>query len=118
MDRALDLNAAGSKLTPPFPPIVVNRAARPPGSRLRVVLLNAAGGKRFREIVTCLKRPALQDADVILLCEVNAGTKPSAGRDVAAEMAAMLGMSCAYVREFGVSESATEKSSATWATRS
>ena len=102
MDRALDLNAAGSKLTPPFPPIVVNRAARPSGSRLRVVLLNAAGGKRFREIVACLKRPALQGADVILLCEVNAGTKPSAGRDVAAEMAAMLEMSCAYIREFGV----------------
>jgi endonuclease/exonuclease/phosphatase family metal-dependent hydrolase len=102
MDRALDLNAAGSKLTPPFPPIVVNRAARRPGSRLRVVLLNAAGGKRFREIVACLKRPALQGADVILLCEVNAGTKPSAGRDVAAEMAAMLEMSCAYIREFGV----------------
>ena len=102
MDRALDLNAAGSKLTPSFPPIVVNRAARRPGSRLRVVLLNAAGGKRFREIVTCLKRPALQGADVILLCEVNAGTKPSAGRDAAAEMAAMLEMSCAYIREFGV----------------
>ena len=75
MDRALDLNAAGSKLTPPFPPIVVNRAARRPGSRLRVVLLNAAGGKRFREIVTCLKRPPLQGADVILLCEVNAGNE-------------------------------------------
>jgi endonuclease/exonuclease/phosphatase family metal-dependent hydrolase len=102
MDPALDLTAAGSKLTPPFPPIVVNRAARQPGSRLRVVLLNAAGGKRFREIVTCLKRPALQGADVILLCEVNAGMKPSAGRDVAAEMAAMLEMSCAYIPEFGV----------------
>jgi len=28
--------------------------------------------------------------------------KPSAGRDVAAEMAAMLEMSCAYIPEFGV----------------
>jgi endonuclease/exonuclease/phosphatase family metal-dependent hydrolase len=100
--NALDLTAAGAKLTPHFAPIVVNRAARRPRSRLRVVLLNAAGGKRFREIVTCLKRPALEGADVILLCEVNAGMKPSAGRDVAAEMAAMLEMSCAYVREFGV----------------
>jgi endonuclease/exonuclease/phosphatase (EEP) superfamily protein YafD len=102
MDRARDLTAADAKLTPPFPPIVVNRAARPPGSRVRVVLLNAAGGRKFREIVKCLQRPALRDADVILLCEVNAGTRPSAGRDVAVEMAAMLGMSCAYVREFGV----------------
>ncbi len=101
--NALDLNAAGSKVAPPFPPIVVNRAARRPGSRLRVVLLNAAGGKRFPEIVACLKRPPLQGADVILLCETNAaGTKPSARRDVAVEMASMLGLSCAYVREFGV----------------
>ncbi len=104
MDRdALDLDAAGVKLKPPFPPIVVNRVARQPGSRLRVVLLNAAGGKRFREIAACLKRPPLQGADVILLCETNAaGTKPSARRDVAVEMASMLEMSCAYVREFGV----------------
>ena len=79
MDRARDLNAAGAKLTPPYPPIVVNRAARRAGSRLRVVLLNAAGGKKFREIVTCLERPALQGADVILLCEVNAGTKRVGG---------------------------------------
>ena len=108
MDRARDLNAAGAKLTPPYPPIVVNRAARRAGSRLRVVLLNAAGGKKFREIVKCLERPALQGADVILLCEVNAGTKASAGRDVAAEMGAMLGMSCAYIREFGVTNPAGE----------
>ena len=104
MDRdALELTSAGAKLTPHYPPIVVNRAARQPGSRLRIVLLNAAGGKRFPEIVACLKRPPLQGADVILLCETNAaGPKPSARRDVAVEMAAMLGMSCAYVREFGV----------------
>jgi endonuclease/exonuclease/phosphatase family metal-dependent hydrolase len=106
--NALDLTAAAAKLTPPFPPIVVNRAARRPESRLRVVLLNAAGGKRFREIVACLKRPPLRDADVILLCEVNAGLKPSAGRDVAAEMAAMLEMSCAYVPEFGVTNPSRE----------
>src|SRR5258707_8344560 len=99
---ALDLPAAGEKLTPHFPPVVINRAAGRATSRLRVVLLNAAGGKRFRDIVTCLRRPQLQGADVILLCEVNAGMKPSAGRDVAAEMAAMLEMSCAYIREFGV----------------
>src|ERR1700723_2406874 len=105
---ALDLNAAGAKLTPPFTPVVVNRAARRAKSRLGVVLLNAAGGKRFREIVTCLKRPPLKGADVILLCEVNAGAKPSAGRDVAAEMAAMLEMSCAYIPEFGVTSSSGE----------
>src|SRR5258707_1655056 len=105
---ALDLPAAGEKLTPHFPPVVINRAARRTKSRLRVVLLNAAGGKRFRDIVTCLRRPQLKGADVILLCEVNAGIKPSAGRDVAAEMAAMLEMSCAYIPEFGVTNSSGE----------
>src|ERR1039458_6376511 len=105
MDRdARDLTAASAKPAPHFPPIVVNRAARRPGSRLRVVLLNAAGERRFREIAACLKRPPLQGADVILLCEVssNAGMKRSPGRDVATELAEMLEMSCAYAREFGL----------------
>ncbi len=92
MDPARDLNAAGAKPMPHFPPIVENRAARRTQSRLRVVLLNAAGGKRFREIARCLKRPPLCDADVILLCEVN--SKPR-GRAVALELAKLLEMSCA-----------------------
>ena len=98
----LDLTAAASKLTPHFPAIVVNRAARWPGSRLRVVLLNAAGGKRFREIAACLKRPPLHGADVILLCEVNSKIKRSPGSDVAEELGHALEMSCAYVPEFGL----------------
>jgi endonuclease/exonuclease/phosphatase family metal-dependent hydrolase len=106
MDRDVrDLTAAGAKPKPYFPPIVVNRAARRrPDARLRVVLLNAAGERRFREIAACLKRPPLQGADVILLCEVssNAGMKRSPGRDVATELAEMLEMSCAYAREFGL----------------
>jgi endonuclease/exonuclease/phosphatase family metal-dependent hydrolase len=104
MDRdACDLTAAGAKPTPRFPPIVVNRAARRAGSRLRVVLLNAAGGRRFREILACLKRPPLQNADLILLCEVNAGMNRSPGRDVAVELGETLELSCAYIREFGFS---------------
>jgi len=106
MDRdARDLTAAGARPTPHFPPIVVNRAARRAGPRLRVALLNAAGGRRLREIAACLKRPPLRGADVILLCEVNsnvAGMKRSPGRDLAAELAEMLEMSCAYVPEFGL----------------
>jgi endonuclease/exonuclease/phosphatase family metal-dependent hydrolase len=99
---ALDLTAAGARPTPHFPPVVVNRPARHAGSRLRVVLLNAAGGGRFREILACLQRKPLAGADVILLCEVNAGLmRRSVGRDVAVELGAALGMSCAYVREFG-----------------
>jgi endonuclease/exonuclease/phosphatase family metal-dependent hydrolase len=105
---ALDLTAAGAKATPHFPPIVVNRAARRPGSRLRVVLLNAAGGARFRELLACLQRKPLEGADVILLCEVNSGLRRSPGRDIAEELGEALGMSCAYVREFGFSRQGKE----------
>jgi endonuclease/exonuclease/phosphatase family metal-dependent hydrolase len=99
MDPARDLNAAGAKPTPHFPPIVENRAARRTQSRLRLVLLNAAGGKRFGEIARCLKRPPLRDADVILLCEVNSKPRGSA---VAMELARLLEMSCAYIPEYGL----------------
>ncbi len=104
MDRdARDLTTAGAKPTPSFPPIVVNRAARHrPDARLRVVLLNAQGGRKFHEIAACFKRPPLQGADVILLCEVNTEMKRRAGRDLATELAEALEMSCAYIREFGL----------------
>jgi len=101
MDR--DARDVTAKPTPHFPPIVVNRTARRPRSQLRVVLLNAAGGRRYREIAAHLKRPPLHDADVILLCEVNARVKRTPGRDVAVELSEMLEMSCAYVPEFGLS---------------
>jgi len=97
---ARHLTAAVDRPTPPFAPIIVNRAARHEGSRLRVVLLNAAGGRRFRKILNCLERPPLRGADIILLCEVNAAMNWSPGRDVAAELGEALGMSCAYVPEF------------------
>ncbi|HXN12329.1 MAG TPA: endonuclease/exonuclease/phosphatase family protein [Candidatus Acidoferrales bacterium] len=100
---ALEFTAAGARPTPLFPPVIVNRSGRHAGSRLRVVLLNAAGGRRFREILACLQRKPLAGADVILLCEVNAGLRRRAvGRDVAEELGAALGMSCAYVREFAL----------------
>jgi len=99
MDPARDLDAAGAKPMPHFPPIVENRAARRTQSRLRVVLLNAAGGRQFREIARCLKRPPLCDADVILLCEVNSRPR---GQAVALELARLLDMSCAYIPEYGL----------------
>jgi len=104
MDRDVrDLTAAGAKPKPYYPPIVVNRAARRrPDARLRVVLLNAAGGRKVREILACLKRPPLHRADVILLCEVNTGMKRRPGHDLATELAEALEMSCAYAREFGL----------------
>lgn len=99
---ARDLAAAGAKPTPHFPPLVVNRAQRHRGSRVRVVALNAAGGRRFREILKCLERPPLRGADVILLCEVNAGMSRFPGSNVAMELGEALAMSCAYIREFGL----------------
>jgi endonuclease/exonuclease/phosphatase family metal-dependent hydrolase len=103
MEReALDLAAAPTKPTPYFPPIVANRAARPVRSRIRVVLLNIAGGHQLSVIVDCLKRPPLNDADVILLCEADSGTRRSRRTDISSELAAALDMSCAYVPEFGL----------------
>ncbi|HEV2171697.1 MAG TPA: hypothetical protein VGR40_12155, partial [Candidatus Binatus sp.] len=58
--------APAAKPTAHFPPIVVNRPARHNGSRLRLVLLNAAGGGRFRDIAACLQRPRLSGADIVL----------------------------------------------------
>lgn len=103
MEReALDLAAHSAKPTPYFPPIVVNRAARPVRSRIRVVLLNVAGGHWLSAVVGCLKRPPLDDADVILLCEADSGTRRSRRTDVASELAAALDMSYASVPEFGI----------------
>lgn len=102
--EARDLGTAVAKPTPYFPPIVVNRAARPSRSRIRVVLLNIAGGRRLSTAEACLKRPPLHDADVILLCEANTGTRRSQSYDVASELAASLDMSYAHIPEFGIME--------------
>jgi endonuclease/exonuclease/phosphatase family metal-dependent hydrolase len=103
MDRdAREATTAGAKPAPHYPPVVVNRADRASRSRLRVVLLNAAGGRRLGEIAVCLKRAPLNDADVILLCEANLGMKGTPWPDVAGELAAMLEMSYAYIPEFAL----------------
>lgn len=99
---ARDTNA--SRPTPRYEPIVVNRAPRRTGPRLKVVLLNAAGGKRFRQLAECLERPPLRGADVVLLCEINAkpATAGSHGAEIAIGLGEALNMSCAYVPEFGL----------------
>ena len=101
--HARDTSSA-AKPAPHFSPIVVNRSARRAGSRLKVVLLNAAGGRRFRQLAACLKRPPLSGADVILLCEINAKpqAKDSVGAEIALGLAEALEMSCAYIPEFGL----------------
>ncbi len=86
---------------PHFEPIVVNRAARELRPPYRIVAFNARGGGGIDGILTCLTRPPLGHAALILLCEADSGTMRSGGREVAAELAERLGMSFAYLREFG-----------------
>ncbi|MDO8431949.1 MAG: hypothetical protein Q7S58_06000 [Candidatus Binatus sp.] len=101
--RARDLTAARNTPAPFISPIVTNRPALARrSSRLRIVLLNAAGGAQLAVIEACLRRPPLDDADVILLCEADRGIRRSGVRDVSGDLAASLGMSCAYVPEYKV----------------
>jgi endonuclease/exonuclease/phosphatase family metal-dependent hydrolase len=91
------------RIEPPFEPIVHNRKARPHhDGPLRVVLFNAAGGTRLGGIASCLARFPLNRASIILLCESDWRTARTGNREVAAELAALLGMSFAYVPEFGL----------------
>jgi endonuclease/exonuclease/phosphatase family metal-dependent hydrolase len=89
-----------------FAPTVENRAATLAPGPLRVVAFNAQGGIRFDGIVRCFTREPLRGAGVILLSEADFGTRRSGRRKVASELADALGMSCAYVPEFGLQNSA------------
>ncbi len=85
-----------------FEPIVENRDSTIAPGPLRAVAFNAQGGARFEGILRCFAREPLRSAAVILLSEVDLGTRRSGGRRVASELAHVLGMSCAYVPEFGL----------------
>lgn len=85
-----------------FEPIIVNRPALPARSTLKAVVFNARGGRHLAGIVDCLRRPPLQGADVILLCEVAWRHRESGGRESASELAAALAMSFAYLPQFAV----------------
>jgi endonuclease/exonuclease/phosphatase family metal-dependent hydrolase len=98
-DRA-SLHAADEH-APLGPPIVVNRPGRSMHTPVRIVVFNAMTGRHFDGIVACLKRPPLSDASAILFCEVDWQMRRTHGRRVAAELADALGMSFAYIPEFG-----------------
>jgi endonuclease/exonuclease/phosphatase family metal-dependent hydrolase len=83
------------------PPIVINRPGRAVRPPVRIVVFNAMTGRNFDGIVACLKRPPLSEASAILFCEVDWQMRRSGGRRVAAELADALGMSFAYIPEFG-----------------
>jgi len=67
---------------------------------LKAVVFNAAGGRYLPQVIECLRRPPLEGAGVILLCEAGWRLKRSDGREFAAELAAALGMSFAFMAEF------------------
>jgi endonuclease/exonuclease/phosphatase family metal-dependent hydrolase len=97
------------RIEPPFAPIVHNREPRPRhDAPLRVVLFNAAGGTRLGGIASCLARFPLNRASIILLCESDWRTVRTGNREVAAELAALLGMSFAYVPEYGLGKPGTD----------
>jgi endonuclease/exonuclease/phosphatase family metal-dependent hydrolase len=81
--------------------VVRNQPARARGGPLRVVAINLAGGARLEEIARCLLRAPLEGASIILLCEADWRTARSGRIAVAASLAARLGMSMAYLPEFG-----------------
>lgn len=86
----------------PFAPVVMNRPARAHGPILKVIAFNAWGGRHFHQIVDCLRHPPLAEADVILLSEADWQLQRSDGHEVAAELAEALGLSFAFVPEFGI----------------
>ena len=86
--------------TPAFGTTIVNRASRVTRGTIKTVVFNARSGARFDGILACLRRPPLADADVIMLCEADWKLRRSLGREIAADLAAELGMSFAYGPEF------------------
>jgi len=82
-------------------PIMVNRPAHTGRRLLKVVAFNAHGGGSLDKISTVLRRPPLNDPDIILLSEMDWRMRRSGRQETAAELAADLGMSFAYIGEFG-----------------
>ncbi len=85
----------------PYPAHIENRRARRATTPFRVVAFNALGGISFPGIVKCLRSEPMASASLILLSETDFQVRRSNERRVAAELGELLGMSVAYVPEFG-----------------
>jgi hypothetical protein len=82
--------------TPPAP-----RPAAGDPRRVRVAHWNLEHGNRFVEIAHALERqPALAEADLVTLNEVDLGMARSGNRDVAAELGSRLGLHSAWTAMF------------------
>ncbi len=84
----------------PFAPIVVNRPARRLTSPFKVVIFNARGCPQPDAVAERLRHPPLAGAAIILLSEADWGLRRSEGRQSAAELAELLGMSFVFSPEF------------------
>jgi len=80
----------------PYEPIIVNRPARDRGGPFKLVSFNAAGGRQVELIVDRLRRPPLAGAAAIFLMEVDWRLPRSGNLEIAAEIAARLGMSLGF----------------------
>ncbi len=87
----------------PWGPIIVNRSASPDPRHLKVVAFNARSGRAIDKMLQRLKRPPLNHPQIILLSEMDWHVRRSGWRETAAELAAALDMSFAYIGEFGIS---------------
>src|SRR5437899_1898617 len=84
-------------------PVMLNRPPLAERPVLKVVAFNAQGGRFITEIAKRLRRPPLDESDVILLSEMDWRLRRSGRCEVAAELAAELAMSFAYFGEFAIS---------------
>ncbi len=79
---------------------MVNRPARRLTSPFKVVIYNARGCPQPDAVAERLRRSPLAGAAVILLSEADWGLRRSEGRQSAAELAELLGMSFVFAPEF------------------
>ena len=86
----------------PWGPVVVNRPAASDRRLLKVVAFNARSGYALDRISKSLRTPPLSQPDIVLLSEMDWLMRRSGRRKTAAELAAHLGMSFAYIGEFGI----------------
>jgi endonuclease/exonuclease/phosphatase family metal-dependent hydrolase len=84
-----------------FEPTVLNRRSAGVRFPLKVAALNLRGSGQVEAIAACLKRPPLDGAGVLLLSEVAWRTRWSGRREVAAELASILGMSFVFAPSWG-----------------
>jgi endonuclease/exonuclease/phosphatase family metal-dependent hydrolase len=86
----------------PWGPVVVNRLGAADKRLIKVVAFNARGGRALDRVSKALRAPPLSHPDIILLSEMDWLMRRSGQRKTAAELAADLGMSFAFIGEFGV----------------